>query len=33
MQRLWLEEINWDQELEVNDFNEWKLYEENLKFL
>jgi len=33
MQRLWLEEINWDQELDVNDLNERKLYEENVKFL
>jgi len=33
MQRLWLEEINWDQELDVNGLNEWKLYEENLKLL
>jgi len=27
MHRLWLEEINWDQELVVNDLNEWELYE------
>jgi len=33
MQRLWLDEIYWDQELDVNDLNEWKLYEENIKFL
>jgi len=30
MQRLWLEGIDWDQELEVNDLNELQLYEENL---
>jgi len=33
MPRLWLEEINWDQELDVNDLSKGKLYEEYFLFL